>query len=145
MNTKTNNYSLMEAVADIAQQAGHAGYYGGDSRQDIADFIEWAKEFEAKWQGHKWGEDEGPEYIEAIDEFCVEKMGIEKDVTYVLYGEMAVREFNDRKIEGTTLSKKDAKAIIEDGVFSSRMAPRSLSSHGKAVAHCLKYSSTVMA
>lgn len=67
-------YSLCEAVADIAFVAGENGYYSGDSRRDTADFISWAKEFEQIYNGHQWGVDESPDYIDAIAEFSLQKI-----------------------------------------------------------------------
>ena len=66
-------YSLCEAVADIAYIAGDDGYYTGDSRKDIADFISWAKEFEEKHKGIEWGVNSETDYIDAITEFAKSK------------------------------------------------------------------------
>lgn len=52
---KDKTYSLCEAVADISQIATEMEYYSGNSRQDIADFISWAKEFEYINRGVEWG------------------------------------------------------------------------------------------
>ncbi len=65
-------YSLNEAVADIAQIAGQKGYYSGDSRADIAEFISWAKEFEFKKLGVIWGESE--DYMDEIEKFTESKL-----------------------------------------------------------------------
>lgn len=67
-------YSLCEAVADIAYIAGEKQYHTGNSREDIANFIQWAKEFEKINEGVEWGIDEGKEYIDAIHEFTVSKL-----------------------------------------------------------------------
>lgn len=67
-------YSLCEAVADIAFIAGQEKYYSGDSRKDIADFIEWAKEFEKINEGVRWGIDEGKDYMDAISDFAAMKL-----------------------------------------------------------------------
>lgn len=64
--------SLCEAVADIAYIAGHDKYYGGDSREDTANFIEWAKEFERIHEGEEWID---KDYIDEITKFAHEKMG----------------------------------------------------------------------
>ena len=40
------NRKLLETVADIAYSAGEAGYFSGDSRADVNEFIHWAKIFE---------------------------------------------------------------------------------------------------
>ncbi len=68
---KKETYSLCEAVADIAYIAGVKGYYGGDSRQDVADFISWAKEFEYINRGVEWGVEK--EYLDEIDAFTDKK------------------------------------------------------------------------
>ncbi len=43
---KDKVYSLCEAVADISYTAAKENYRTNDSREMIAQFIEWAKEFE---------------------------------------------------------------------------------------------------
>lgn len=80
--------SLCEAVADIAFLAGDYKYYSGDSREDIASFIQWGKEFEKRWRGVEWGNDfekrwkdvewgvdTKNDYIEEITLFAEEKFG----------------------------------------------------------------------
>lgn len=67
--------SLCEAVSDIAHFAGLKKYYGGDSRNDIADFIIWAKEFEHINRGVEWGVSDEREYIDEIAKFTLRKMG----------------------------------------------------------------------
>ena len=37
---------LLETVSDISYYAGQKRYYSGNSREGIANFIWWAKEFE---------------------------------------------------------------------------------------------------
>lgn len=69
-------YSLNEAVADIAYVAGTKKYHTGNSRDDLADFIKWAKEFEEKWKNEKWGEGEA-DYMTEIEAFALEKIGEE--------------------------------------------------------------------
>lgn len=66
--------SLCEAVADIAFIAGEQKFYSGDSRADISNFIEWAKEFEEINNGVEWGVDDGKDYIEAIHDFAHSKL-----------------------------------------------------------------------
>lgn len=63
-------YSLLEAVADIAYFAGYKKYYSGDSRADMSYFIHLAKEFEAKHEGIEWGLD--LDYIETMEQYCSE-------------------------------------------------------------------------
>ena len=67
-------YSLLEATADIAHMAGANKFYSGDSRADIAQFITWAKQFEAKYAGEQWGEQR--DYIETIDQYAANKLGL---------------------------------------------------------------------
>lgn len=70
-------YALCEAVADIAFIAGQKGYYSGNSRADISQFIHWAEEFEMKYIAARWGEDGDPDYIDAVTAFVEEKLAIE--------------------------------------------------------------------
>jgi len=67
-------YSLHEAIADIAYLSGVKGYYSGNSRQDIADFILWAIEFETIHKDVEWGVDDNPDYIDAIEGFVNTKI-----------------------------------------------------------------------
>lgn len=72
--TEKQIYSLCEAVADIAFIAGEEKYYSGNARQDIADFIEWAKEFEKINEGVEWGVNSEMDYPDAIEEFTYSKI-----------------------------------------------------------------------
>jgi hypothetical protein len=65
----------VESLADICFIAGHAQYYGGDSRADMDTFIAWANEFESLMQVVD-GEElyNGKEYLLAIDEFTYAKI-----------------------------------------------------------------------
>lgn len=65
-------YSLLEAVADIAYNAGWMRYRPSNSRDAISNFIAWAKEFEELNKGVEWGVDK--EYIEEIDAFASKKI-----------------------------------------------------------------------
>jgi hypothetical protein len=66
-----------ETLADIAYAAGKAGYYSGDSREDIQQFIWWAIEFEKKYSKVKW--DNGKlDYIEEIEKYIQGKLEEEK-------------------------------------------------------------------
>lgn len=62
------NNKLLEAVVDIAYYAGDKGYYSGDSRADVIDFIWWAKDFENFHKNTDWGK---LDYMLTI-ESCVE-------------------------------------------------------------------------
>lgn len=62
---------LLETTADIAYLAGSAGYYSGDSRADIADFIWWAEEFEKIHSCTDWGEED---YMLAIEAYVEDRL-----------------------------------------------------------------------
>lgn len=64
---------LLEALADIAYIAGQRGFFSGDSREDIAEFISWAKEFEALNEDTDWDE---TDYQQAIEAFMDNKLRI---------------------------------------------------------------------
>lgn len=64
---------LLEAVADIAYIAGQRGFFSGDSRQDIAEFIRWANEFETLNEETDWDE---TDYEDAIEAFTENKLRI---------------------------------------------------------------------
>jgi hypothetical protein len=65
---------LLEALADIAYLAGQKGFFSGDSRQDIAEFISWAKEFETMHDETNWDE---VDYHDAIEAFTLNKLRID--------------------------------------------------------------------
>lgn len=71
---KSIKHSLCEALADIAYIAGNNKYYSGDSRLDIANFIDWAKEFEYLNRGIEWGMEK--DYIEEIERFTLAKINV---------------------------------------------------------------------
>jgi hypothetical protein len=64
---------LLETLADIAYMAGQRGFFSGDSREDIAEFISWAKEFEALNEDTDWDE---TDYQLAIEAFMDNKLRI---------------------------------------------------------------------
>lgn len=68
------DYKLFEAIADIAFIAGQKGFFSGDSRTDIAEFIHWAKEFEDMNEETNWDE---IDYQEAIEAFTGHKLRID--------------------------------------------------------------------
>jgi len=76
LDTDTKDFRLMEAVADIAYQAGVAKYYSGNSRTDIHNFISWAHEFETHRRVDADGNESyfGKDYMTAIEEFAVAKL-----------------------------------------------------------------------
>jgi len=65
---------LLEALADIAYLAGQKGFFSGDSRNDINEFIIWAKEFEAVHEDTNWDE---VDYLTAIEAFTENKLRID--------------------------------------------------------------------
>jgi hypothetical protein len=65
---------LLEALADIAYLAGQKGFFSGDSRNDINEFITWAKEFEAVHEDTNWDE---VDYLTAIEAFTENKLRID--------------------------------------------------------------------
>jgi hypothetical protein len=67
----------METIAEIAYIAGEFQYYGGDSRKDIAEYFEWAEEFESARQVDPDGNETygGLDYISAIWDFTRRKIG----------------------------------------------------------------------
>ncbi len=69
MDPKT--YRLCEAVVDIAWIAGAQRYHTGDSREDVANIIKWAEEFEAQFTQER--EDAG-EYMLDIEAWAEEKL-----------------------------------------------------------------------
>lgn len=68
------DFKLFEAIADIAFIAGQKGFFSGDSRTDIAEFIKWAKEFEAIHEETNWDE---IDYVDAVEAFTNAKMRID--------------------------------------------------------------------
>jgi hypothetical protein len=68
------DFKLFEAIADIAFMAGQKGFFSGDSREDIAEFISWAKEFEAIHEDTNWDE---VDYISVVDAFTTNKLRID--------------------------------------------------------------------
>lgn len=65
------NKKLLETVADIAYSAGEVGYFSGDSRADISEFIYWAKLFEKQHKNTDWDQ---VDYILTMQEFVDEKL-----------------------------------------------------------------------
>jgi len=77
MNTlqhTVEDFKLFEAIADIAFIAGQKGFFSGDSRTDIAEFITWAKEFEGVHEETNWDE---IDYQEAIEAFTGHKLRVD--------------------------------------------------------------------
>jgi len=75
LDDDSSEVRLLEAVADIAFLAGAQRYHSGDSREDVAQFIAWAREFEPRREVSDDGEEtyDGEDYMTAIEEFSVSK------------------------------------------------------------------------
>lgn len=67
-------YSLFEAIADISYIAASEKYRTGDSREMIAQFIQWAKEFEFIHRKVEWGITPRLDYINSIYHFTIFKI-----------------------------------------------------------------------
>jgi len=67
---------LRETIADIAMLAAAMGHYSGNSRDDIDDYIEWAKEFETLRITDAEGEEfytvngKRDNYMSAVEDFA---------------------------------------------------------------------------
>lgn len=71
---KSKNYSLNEAVADIAYIAASQKYRTENSREMIFQFIQWAKEFEYLHKNIEWGITPKLDYIDSIYHFTIFKI-----------------------------------------------------------------------
>lgn len=65
------NKKIHEAIADISYIAGYRRYYSGDSRLDIHEFTNWAKEFEEIKKNAVW---EDRDYMLEIESFANHKI-----------------------------------------------------------------------
>ena len=74
-NPESVNIRLLETVADIAYLAGVQRFYSGNSRQDMANFIWWAREFELLHAHTTWEE---VDYMLAVEAFAKEKLRAEE-------------------------------------------------------------------
>lgn len=92
-------YSLCEAVADIAIIATKYGYSRGNSREEIANYIQWAQEFEAV------GISDESDYVQEIEKFAMMKIS-EGDPNFTLYKEA-----------GTYLSSDNIKEAVENIIY----------------------------
>lgn len=63
--------TLLETVADIAYYAGQKGYYSGNSREDILNFIWWAKEFDNFHRDTDWN---ATDYMLTIERYSEDKI-----------------------------------------------------------------------
>jgi hypothetical protein len=83
---KKNKSLLHETIADISYIAGTHGYYSGNSRTDMQDFILLAKQFEkfhadneTDWNDLKPGD---LDYMEAIEKFTKENLRLRKKLDF---------------------------------------------------------------
>lgn len=89
MKNSTDQLKLFcEALADIAYFAGEAGYYSGNSREDMQKFISLAWEFEKLHEHTDWNEQVvigkyQPDYLDAVNTFAVEKLKLRKKLQFV--------------------------------------------------------------
>ena len=67
MSKNNPDRNLLESIAHIAYQCGHAEMYGGNFVQDIDNIVEWAIEFETIYKNTDWGIT--IDYLETIEEF----------------------------------------------------------------------------
>lgn len=74
LNYTIEDNKLFESIADIAFIAGQKGFFSGDSRADINEFISWAKEFEAMHEETNWDD---VDYKDAVEAFALTKLRIE--------------------------------------------------------------------
>lgn len=68
---KMKNNKLHEAIADISYIAGNRRYYSGNSRIDMLEFTNWAKEFEEINKNEVW---EDRDYMLEIESFANKKI-----------------------------------------------------------------------
>lgn len=64
---------LLETVADIAYYAGQIGYYSGNSREDILNFIFWAREFDKFHKDTNW---DTSDYMLTIEKYTEDKLAV---------------------------------------------------------------------
>lgn len=69
---------MLETVADIAYIAGCHKYYSGDSRLDIAQYCQWAVEFEKIHNKTDWNE---ADYMLLVEEYADSKIRAEMDLS----------------------------------------------------------------
>lgn len=65
------NHKLLETIADIAYIAGSKGFFSGNSRSDILEYIYWAKQFEIENKNTDWNE---KDYLLDIGDFTEMKL-----------------------------------------------------------------------
>ena len=70
-NQETNLADFKEVIADIAYEAGHAGYKEDNSREAINQIIAWANEFTEAHKNTDWST---TDYLETVYHFIDEKL-----------------------------------------------------------------------
>jgi hypothetical protein len=73
--------AIYETIADIAYIAGAHGYYSGDSRADMSEFVFLAQKFEEKFAMVDWDESDA-DYIIEIDTFTRENLRLRKKLDF---------------------------------------------------------------
>lgn len=68
---------LLETVSDISYYAGQKRYYSGNSREGIANFIWWAKEFEKIHRDTDWNK---TDYMLTIEVFTIDKINAATEI-----------------------------------------------------------------
>jgi hypothetical protein len=71
LNFENMDDKLLETVSDISYYAGQKRYYSGNSREDVTNFIWWAKEFEKIHRDTDWDK---TDYMLTIEVFTVDKI-----------------------------------------------------------------------
>jgi len=71
-------FSAKETVADIAFTAGFIRYYSGNSREDIQTLINWAEEFDGRFNPDVNKDQDWDDYMTAISAFMDEKFDGQK-------------------------------------------------------------------
>lgn len=67
----TERDDLNEVIADIAYLAGERKYYSGDSRDDIALFVDLAQKFQAEHKDTEW---DNHDYIDTITKYAAQHL-----------------------------------------------------------------------
>ena len=76
---KMENIKLHEAIADISYIAGNRRYYSGNSRIDMLELTNWAKEFEEINKNEVWDE---RDYMIEIESFANKKINIARKIPH---------------------------------------------------------------
>lgn len=91
---------MFETVADIAYQAGCLGYYSGNSREDMQNFIHLAEQFHKKYAKQieaNW-EETGMDYMDEIDKFIESNIKSQRKL-HLSYPKAFESEWDNLEIE----------------------------------------------